>query len=302
MVGLHPPTGAPGRALDPTLTRLEGLVVAEATPVGEVSAPRPLSNGAWCHSKIRPLDGRIDPGRTATGHVVDAAPDEDVDPGRDHALLLTGDMTAETNPAGQERPFSLQKHSVLNARDGGGSRLEEVVERAKQDGCCSDSEEAEPEEDGDGGSDWDAVEEVVLLETTAVVVRVASTLGGDAFYLVVDGDEDAQEELCELCDCDPELFDMLGAMVSGYTVSEELLDLHEDKQEVLGCRIGDIFFTRLPSHDEELLADRFADWLEDVVRLLDAEAEECTPENSLEELQCRVEESAELLQEIDHRM
>ena len=68
MAGLHPPTGAPGRALDPTLTRLEGPVVAEATPVGEVSAPRPLSNGARCHSKIRPLEGRLVPGGAAAGH------------------------------------------------------------------------------------------------------------------------------------------------------------------------------------------------------------------------------------------
>ena len=45
MVEPHPP-GAPRRAPDPTLTRLEGPAVAEATSVGEVSAPRPLSNGA----------------------------------------------------------------------------------------------------------------------------------------------------------------------------------------------------------------------------------------------------------------
>ena len=75
------------------------------------------------------------------------------------------------------------------------------------------------EEDSDADSAWEVVDEAELLEATAAVVRAASALGGDAFFLAVDGDENAQEELCELCDCDPELFDMLGAMVSGYTVS-----------------------------------------------------------------------------------
>ena len=102
MAGLHPPTGAPGRAPDPTLTRLEGPAVAEATPVGEVSAPRPLSNGARCHSKIRPL-GEFAPGRAAAGHAANAAPDEDAAPGRDRALLPAGDLTAARNPAGPER-------------------------------------------------------------------------------------------------------------------------------------------------------------------------------------------------------
>lgn len=180
--------GAPRRAPYPTLTRLEGSAAAVATPVGTVSAPRPLSNGARCHSKIRPLDGRIDPGRSAAGHAADAAPDEDADPSEDCALLLSGDMTAETNPAGQEHPLSLWRHSVpdardtvLNAEDCGGSRLKDVAEREKLDSCCGDSEEAEPEEDGGACLDWVAVDEVELLETTAVVVRAASTLGGDVF-------------------------------------------------------------------------------------------------------------------------
>ena len=104
MAGLHPPAGAPGRAPDPTLTRLEGPAVAEATPVGEVSAPRPLSNGARCHSKIRPLIGEL-PGRATAGHAASAAPEEDAVPGMDHALLPAGDLTAARNPEISDQCF-----------------------------------------------------------------------------------------------------------------------------------------------------------------------------------------------------
>ena len=54
MAGLHPPTGAPGRAPDPTLTRLEGPAVAEATPVGENGTAR-LAISIACYVFV--LDG-----------------------------------------------------------------------------------------------------------------------------------------------------------------------------------------------------------------------------------------------------
>ena len=117
MAGLHPPTGAPGRAPDPTLTRLEGPAVAEATPVGEVSAPRPLSNGAWCHSKIRPLDGRIDPGRAAAGHAASVAPDEDAAPSERLTLSLLP-LHGRANglrPDSARWPVPLERQGAPNA-------------------------------------------------------------------------------------------------------------------------------------------------------------------------------------------
>ena len=48
------------------------------------------------HSKIRPLGGRIDPGRAAAGHAAGAAPEGGAALSEDCALLLPGDLTAET--------------------------------------------------------------------------------------------------------------------------------------------------------------------------------------------------------------
>ena len=76
----------------------------------------------------------------------------------------------------------------------------------------------------------------------AAALRVAIASDFGLRSQAIDGDYEAQDELGEECDCDPDVFDMLGEMINGNCVPDTCLCISADRQQVLGDRTGAIFF------------------------------------------------------------
>jgi hypothetical protein len=105
----------------------------------------------------------------------------------------------------------------------------------------------------------------------------------------IDGDYDAQDELGEECDCDPDVFDMLGAMINGDWVPDTALYLTVGRQKVLGERTGAIFFAETDAKRYQL-AELFADWMESLLELADAEMDPEATERERQEIVERLDE------------